>query len=193
MRSTTRRTVFISGSAYEYGRFGDSGRPFIRNLSRALLNSNFKIITGFGLGVGNHVLDATLEVVYSEKRAPIVDHLMVFPFPGPGHTESIKTTYRSDLIGHAEIAIFLFGNKLEDIAVKEADGMEEEFEIARSQQATLIPVGACGYTSEKLWRKMMDNYDNHCADPGKYELYQKLGDNSISNVHLIDTILQIAG
>ena len=27
-----KKTVFISGSAYEYGRFGDAGKFFIRDL-----------------------------------------------------------------------------------------------------------------------------------------------------------------
>lgn len=193
MRSTTRRTVFISGSAYEYGRFGDHGKHFIRSLSKALLQKNFRLITGFGLGVGPHVLDATVEEVYGQKNEQILDHLQVYPFPSLGHPDKIKSCYRKDLIGQADIAIFLFGNKLEDIAIKEADGMLEEFEIARARQATLIPVGASGYASQKLWRNMMDQYDDHGADPNKFELYQRLGDTAISNVVLIDTILQIAG
>jgi hypothetical protein len=40
-----RKNVFISGSAYEYGRFGEeNGRDFIRDLSKTLLKNGFKII-----------------------------------------------------------------------------------------------------------------------------------------------------
>jgi len=34
------------------------------------------------------------------------------------------------MISRAGVVIFVFGNKLEDIEVKEADGMWKEFEIA---------------------------------------------------------------
>src|SRR4051812_32109763 len=107
MLSTKRRTAFISGSAYEYGRFGDSGKYFIRDLSKALLQNDFKIISGFGSGVGSYVVDATLEEVYLEKKQHLNDYLQVFPFPSNGQAEAIKNSYRTDLISRAGVAIFL--------------------------------------------------------------------------------------
>lgn len=194
MLSTKPKSVFISGSAYEYGRFGDSGKHFIRDLSKALLKNGFRIISGFGLGVGNHVVDAAVEEVYLEKGENITEHLQVFPFPTSAPNPEIRNHYRSDLITRAEIAIFIFGNKLEDIAVREADGMLEEFEIARNHGALLIPVGTSGYTAEKLWRQVMDQFDDYFPDREKYELYSRLGPaSSIRTAHLITTILQIAG
>src|SRR6202000_2813530 len=87
------------------------------------------------------------------------DHgsLKVFPFPAMGDLmEAIHLNYRNDIISQAGVAIFLFGNKLEDIAVREADGMKKEFEIARSHKALLIPVGASGYVSQGLWRNILE-------------------------------------
>src|SRR5580704_17542469 len=62
-----KKTVFISGSAYEYGRFGDDGKDFIRCLTTALLRHDYKIITGFGYGVGNYVVEGALQEIYGRQ------------------------------------------------------------------------------------------------------------------------------
>jgi hypothetical protein len=191
-----RKTVFISGSAYEYGRFGDDGKSFIRALSKTLLQNNFKIISGFGAGVGNYVIEGALDEIYLEQHEKITDQLKVFPFPAfPAMgdlMETIHLNYRNDMISQAGVAIFLFGNKLEDIAVREADGMKKEFEIARSHRALLIPVGASGYVSECLWKNVLECYDDYFDNREKFEWYEQLGDPSARPEELINAILQIA-
>jgi len=187
-----RRTVFISGSAYEYGRFGDSGKTFIRNLTKSLLRNNFKIISGFGLGIGSIVIESALDEVYQVKQERIHDHLQVYPFPGSAHPNTIKDCYRNDMIAQADIAIFVFGNKLEDIAIREADGMIQEFQIAHSHGALLIPVGASGYVSERLWADVITRFDEYFDSREKFELYVELGAPYTRHDRLIDLILQIA-
>src|ERR1700749_319447 len=127
MQATRRKTVFISGSAYEYGRFGDDGRTFIRELSKTLLKNGFSIISGFGSGVGNYVLEGALHEIYLSGKQKMTDLLRIFPFPT--HTallEDVQRCSRQDMLSQAGTSIFLFGNKLEDISVCEADGMEKE-------------------------------------------------------------------
>ena len=197
MPSTKRKTVFISGSAYEYGKWGDEGKAFVRDLTRTLVKNDFKVVSGFGAGVGNHLLEGALHEIYLEKRGCLSDHLGVFPFPGRMNggsdlMENIWDTYRNDIIAQAGTAIFLFGNKLEDIAVREADGMVREFEIARSHQALLIPVGASGYIAEKLWKQVVGRYDDYFESREKFELYEQLGDSGSGPACLIDIILRIA-
>jgi len=193
MSFNKRKTVFISGSAYEYGKFGDEGRDFIRALTRTLLQNGFKIISGFGNGVGNHVLEGALDEIYLGQKEKLTDQLRIFPFPlMNGLTDSIHKSYRDDIISQAGTAIFLFGNKLEDIAVRHADGMKKEFDIARSYQALLIPVGASGYISEQLWRDLLAEYDNYFDSREKFGWYERLGDPSARPDQLIDAILQIA-
>src|SRR5258705_3396967 len=187
-----RRTVFISGSAYEYGRFGSSGKPFIRHLTKNLLKTDFKIISGFGLGVGSVVVESAMEEVYLEKKESITHHLRVYPFSSSQHPEGIKTSYRNDMIAQAGIAIFVFGNKLQDISLREADGMVEEFHIAWSNRALLIPVGASGYISEKLWKDVIERFDEYFDTREKFELYQELGAPYTRHDRLIDLIIQIA-
>ena len=55
-------------------------------------------------------------------------------------------------------------------------GSKSEFEIARSQKAVLIPVGASGYVSRKLWKRVVEDYDDHFETREKYELVEQLGD-----------------
>jgi SLOG family protein len=192
MNANKRKSVFISGSAYEYGSFGDEGKSFIRELSKALLQQGFTIISGFGSGVGNYVVEGALEGIYT-KGEKMHNQLRVYPFPalGPLVTE-IQRHYREDIIGQAETAIFLFGNKLEDIEVREADGMRKEFEIARHQKARLIPVGASGYISARLWSEMVQRYDDYFENRAMFGLYERLGDPCAQPDELIDAILQIA-
>jgi hypothetical protein len=193
MQSNRRKNVFISGSAYEYGKFGDKGRDFIRELTRTLLRNDFRIISGFGTGVGNYVVEGALHEIYVNNGQKMTDQLRVFPFPastallGDAHTN-----YRDDIISQAGTAIFLFGNKLEDISVREADGMEKEFEIARSHNALLIPVGASGYMSQRLWKHLLGQYDDYFDNREKFHWYQKLGSPDTQPDELIETILRIA-
>jgi hypothetical protein len=206
MVSDRQKTVFISGSAYEYGKFGDSGRGFIRDLTRALLRNEFRIVSGFGSGVGNHVIEGALFEIYLEKKGHLADHIRVYPFPGGGGSngyngaradglDAVWGDYRSDIISQAGVVIFIFGNKLEDISIREADGMWKEFEIARSHQALLIPVGASGYASEKLWKNVVEHYDDYFEDRKKFSLFERLGrpcNESRDVDELINVILQIA-
>lgn len=195
-----QKTVFISGSAYEYGTFGESGQIFIRDLTKSLLRQNFKVISGFGMGVGNHVIEGALTEIYLEKKERASEHLQVYPFPvlweqaGTVLQEqagTIHQLYRDEMLSSAGIAIFLFGNKLEDICIREADGMWKEFEIARSNQALLIPVGASGYAAGKMWRWLIEQYDSYFNDRKSFPLFERLGNPTLSPDTLIDTILRI--
>ena len=193
MLTDKRKTVFISGSAYEYGHFGDNGRTFIRDLTRTLLKNDFRIISGFGSGVGNYVLEGALDEIYRVRKERMTDQLRVFPFPVFSELmDTIQPNYRDDMISQAGIAIFLFGNKLEDIAIREADGMKKEFDIAKSCQAVLIPVGASGYTSAKLWKELIEGYDEYCKDREKFEWYERLGNPTARPEELIHDVLRIA-
>ncbi|HVU56846.1 MAG TPA: hypothetical protein VHD83_17410 [Puia sp.] len=186
------RTVFISGSAYEYGSFGDLGKPFVKDLTKTLLKNNFRIISGYGLGVGSSVVESALDEVYLRKKESISDHLHVYPFPSSPRPGDIKDCYREDMISQAGVVIFIFGNKLEDISIREADGMMKEFEIARSHKAKLIPVGASGYIAERLWLEVLLHYDEYFDTREKFELYEQLGTPYTRPERLIDLIIQIA-
>jgi hypothetical protein len=192
MHLNNRKTVFISGSAYEYGRFGEIGKPFIKHLSKALLKNNFRIVSGFGLGVGAQVVEGAIDEIHLERKEPIGRHLQCFPFPHESRSPKAWSAYRSDMISRADTAVFLFGNKLQDIFIRDADGVLEEFEMARSNKAVLIPVGVSGYVAEKLWKRVVNEYDDYYPCQDKREMVERLGNPSVAPEDLIDLIVRIA-
>lgn len=198
MHSNRKKTIFISGSAYEYGNLGDEGKDFIRNLTRALLRDNFSIITGFGAGVGNHVVESALQEIYAQPEIQLMDRLRVYPFPAPngwaGQSEldNLFRKYRSEMISRVGAAIFLFGNKLSDIAVREADGMRIELEIARANGILIIPVGVSGYISAEIWKDIVDHFDVYFNDRNLFDDYNRLGNPDTGQEEWIDAILRIA-
>ena len=184
--------MFISGSAYEYGRFGDSGKDLIKGLSKALLKREFKLVSGFGLGVGTHIVEGALEEIYLERKEKITDELKLFPFPLGNHTTQVHHSYRDHMLDEAGAAIFIFGNKLEDISIKEADGVLKEFHIACSKKVLPIPVGASGYAAERLWHRVVEHYDDYFETREKFELFVQLITPPTHIECLIDLILEIA-
>lgn len=77
-----RRTVFISGSAHEYGaRTPAQAESFVRALSQALIRYDNRIVSGFGLGVGSQVITGVLEELYQHQGKRLHDQLVLRPFP----------------------------------------------------------------------------------------------------------------
>ena len=70
---------------------------------------------------------------------------------------SIIKNYREAIFSDAGIAIFLFGNKLVDGNMSLATGMYEEFEIAKSKNCYIIPVGSTGYVAKQIFSEIKDN------------------------------------
>lgn len=62
-------SIFISGSAIEYGDFTPlEAQNFIHLLSKELIKNNFNVVNGFGLGVGSAVINGALDAVYSDPK-----------------------------------------------------------------------------------------------------------------------------
>jgi hypothetical protein len=158
-----RNTVFISGAAHEYGRWSkDDAEKFVYQLSRDINAAAYRVVSGFGLGVGSSVITGVLEEIYMRGGRLDSDQLILRPFPqnqiGARPLPQLWTQYRKDMIAHAGVAIFLFGNKLADGKVVPSTGMREEFEIAKAENLFLIPVGITGYMAEELWKEVDSSF-----------------------------------
>ena len=108
-------------------------------------------------------------------------------FAGP---ELLKR-YRDDLTDYAGVAIFLFGNKLQDGQVVLSDGVAQEFEIAKEKGLALIPVGATGFMAKQLWDKVMANSTAYYPkDTAKFKpMLDILGDAKAEPGALIDAVV----
>lgn len=159
-------TVFVSGSAADYGKWGREGAErFLSALSSELIRRDFRITTGFGLGVGGSIVTGAVQEIYSSPHRSIEEQLVMRPFPIAMTNESERVPtydrYREELLGQSGIAIFVFGNKAENGKVVEADGVKAEFDKAVAKGLIPVPVGASGFVAESLWRTVL-------SDPDKY-------------------------
>jgi Sir2- and TIR-associating SLOG family/SIR2-like domain len=157
------KSVFISGAAQEWGTWPmDRAWGFIRCLSKTLVEKEYRVISGFGHGVGSAVISGALERIYSQKRSKIADQLILRPFPQPSSHEvswpELLRRYRDDLTDYAGACVVLFGNKSQDGQIVLSDGVAQEFELAKEKGLALIPVGATGFMAKELWDRVMGDF-----------------------------------
>lgn len=167
-----KNTIFISGSISGHNENWSEERinRYCYDLSRFLVSKNYKIISGFGVGVGSSVINGALDEIYKTKYRHVDEHLSLFPFPQNDNGEkSLKerwTENRRQMISEAGVCIFLFGNKLVDGQVELATGMMEEFQIAKEKGKIIIPIASTGYVAKQIFDEMkqsgeysyLDNY-----------------------------------
>ncbi|MGP7818306.1 SIR2 family protein [Niallia sp. 01092] len=193
-----RKNIFVSGSASNYGEWGEQKSfEFSTSLSKALIKNNNNIVSGFGLGIGSCIISGALEELYSSQNNKVEERLKCRPFPqitrGQLSRSELWTKYRKEMLSNVGIAVFIFGNKIDNETNKilDANGMIEEFNISTENGAIPIPVGATGFTTKVLWQKVMDDFDNYVGIEGLKPLYTDLGDESKTPNELIETVVKI--
>lgn len=190
-----KKTIFISGAAHNYGNKEERETlTFIHKLTSTLINEKYGVVSGFGLGIGSAVISGALEQIYMRPKVTISDQLILRPFPqattGKMQLHELWRKYREDMISHAGVAIFMFGNKLVEGNVILSNGMREEFEIAKKQGLVILPIGATGFMAEELWNEEMQNFTDQ-TNQEFVSLYKELGDKSKSYEQLSTSIMQI--
>lgn len=160
-RRFRKKTIFISGSAEEYGAWNrNEAQSFIHSLSKNIVSAGFRIINGFGWGVGSAVINGALEAVYERPDRYSEDQLIMRPFPqfetGEKKLPALWEEYRQRMISLAGIAVFIFGNKDDGKGkIISANGVKREFEIAISQGLIPIPIAATGYMTKEIFDEIM--------------------------------------
>lgn len=193
-----RQSVFISGSAEEYGRWNrENANNFVYRLSYELAKK-YKIVTGFGLGIGSSVINGVLEHLYKTDYRHLDDALILRPFPQnpPPNSDlgELWQKYRQEILSNAGIAIFMFGNKVVDGKIVQADGVRKEFDIAISKGVKVIPIGATGYMAREIWEEVNQSYDDYF--PANNELKKAislLGEPTISEDDIINNVVKAVG
>ena len=161
---------------------------FLYNLARKLISKGFSLVSGFGLGVGSSIITGALEEIYTKGKFEDRDKLILRPFPqdvkGKIPEEDLWKKYREDMCDYAGVAIFVFGNKIQDDKIINSSGMMQEFEIAHSKGLFVIPVGTTGYVAHEIFNIIFDNPEKYGynKDPRK-RLLSKL-DNSNLNTSI---------
>jgi hypothetical protein len=157
----------------------DNARTLMSELAGALIHEGFGIVTGFGVGVGPFVVNGALVQLEKENTRIVDDRLVMRPFP-LGITDGAErrrrwTGYRKDMLAQAGIAVFLFGNKRDASgAIVNAQGMEEEFELAVSQGLSVVPLGCTGAAASGLHQRVMDDFVKYYPSRGYKGLFEEL-------------------
>jgi hypothetical protein len=193
-----RRTVFISGSAVDYGSWGRKAtEEFLSNFARALIEKNLRITSGFGLGIGSAVVTGAVQQIYSTRQRSVDEQLVLRPFPiGIKDAKERQETfarYREELVAQAGIAVFIMGNKDEDGKVINADGMRAEFELAKRKGLYVIPVGSSGSMASELWNEVMEQMKAYFPNHVKTirPLLEAIGNTGKNPNRLLDPLLKL--
>lgn len=181
------RNIFISGSITEYSTHSpwtkDEVELFSFSLAQKLVQDDYRIISGFGLGIGSSIINGALEEIMQSKFKHVDEHLCLRPFPqvitGQMSREELWHQYRKNMIQQAGIAIFMFGNKASNTGTIIADGVLKEFKIAKESNKVIIPIGSTGWAASQILddiKKNINDYPylvdyiaelNTCVEPEK--------------------------
>jgi hypothetical protein len=187
-----RRTIYISGAATEYKPWdANACKSFVSELSSKLISSGYKLVTGYGLGVGSLIIAGALKEIYKDENAIVDDQIVMRPFPIGADKDNIDTDrYRRDMIRNTGITVFLFGNKEKNGEVTLSEGMDQELKWSSEQQNLLIPVGATGYKAEQYYNELLESYPSE--EYRKYDSdFKIIGDTNKSPQEIIEAILRI--
>ncbi len=193
-----RKTIFISGAAHDYGKWSSNeGQQFVHSLSKLLIQNNYKIVSGFGLGIGSAVISGALEEIYSNTKMYSKESLVLRPFPqsvfGKSDIQKTWNLYRRDMLTYAGISIFLFGNKVDKSGnIVNSDGMNREYEIAKEYNHLVIPIGATGYIAREIWELEIPVLrETYKGLPNAVELLEKIGSEATDLNELAGYIVKL--
>jgi len=160
-----KKNIFISGSADSYGDWKTTEAvELINKLTEKLILNNCKIISGFGLGIGSFVINRAIQTINKFKYRHYDEYLELNPFPfqlSDDDKLKFNKNYRSRILSHCGIAIFIFGNKKKNNDIIIADGVIEEFKISKENGLFLIPIGSTGFASSQLSDEIKNNLNDY--------------------------------
>lgn len=148
-----RKTIFISGSAENYGPLDDrEGKHFVYKLSYELAKNGYKIVNGYGLGIGTFVINGVADYCYKNNKR-INEILTLMPFPmEPSFENSLTDLFdknRKQMLQKCGIALYLFGNKkYESIA----NGVISEYKLSKTLGIVSLPIQFTGGAANKIYK-----------------------------------------
>ncbi|WP_118778769.1 SIR2 family protein [Neisseria lactamica] len=148
-----QKTIFISGAAADYAPYNQADvENFVSELTKEILKLGYRVVTGYGLGIGSAVISGALDYLLREKKVRVSEeNLILRPFPQDEQGKQQWTAYREDMIAYAGISLFIFGNKKDGKgSIVLSNGMREEFDISKRNGNILIPVATTGSIAKEL-------------------------------------------
>jgi hypothetical protein len=198
-RDVYRRSLFVAGSAHDYEPLGRTRvEELSHTIGREIIRRGYNLVSGFGLGIGGSAVLGALEELYAKQSAISANHRTVIrPFPQdvPRSTNlgELWRKYREDMIGKSGFVIFLSGNKCDEASGQTviADGVIDEWQIARRSGKYPLPVGATGHAAQQIWHEVNNSLDTFFPTGGVRGHFKTLGDENSSNEEIIEAIFAI--
>jgi hypothetical protein len=188
------RDVMVSGSTSSFDPFGQPRlEKFLRELGTELVKRGFRLISGYGLGVGSAVAYGALSEIHSNLGSP--DRAMLMPFPQslPLGTDkaAFYTSHREQLVRASGTVIFIAGNREALTGTENSPGVLEEFALATRFGRTPIPVGATGWMAAQIHGEVTADPRRYYGDADVLAELNVLNDVSAGNQALLDAIFSI--
>lgn len=189
-----KQSVFVSGSAEVYEPYNkDDALGFVHKLSEILIKSDFRIVNGFGYGIGSSVINGALETIYSNPEKFSETQITIKPFPqfksGQRELDDLWQEYRHNMISKCGIAIFIFGNKN---GGEIADGVLKEFKIANEKGLICIPIASTEYASREIYNEILKDPKKYYTNPDEILPYlETLSDYEKTIDHHIETLKKL--
>jgi hypothetical protein len=190
-----RKTIFISGAATNYSPFSELDfKEFISKLSADLIRNGFRIVNGYGLGLGNEVIAGALQEL-KDLHKPVDGNLIIRPFPqGLTDPSDMWSVYREEMISLTGVGLFFMGNKIDKATGIQINspGVRSEYEISKNHNNFLVPVGMTGYMAEELYTEQMVEIKSGGTTYEAYkDIFNQLGNKSKSLDEIRDLIVQL--
>jgi hypothetical protein len=190
-RRSHLRDIFISGSVADYEPLGKTQfNELCRVLGSVLIEKDFNVISGFGVGVGDMVVFGAMQSLGRNDD----DRLQLWPFPQQvpdGEWPAFSRRYREMMISNAGVCVVLAGNKLVTGSVVPADGVRQEVEIARAKGRVIIPIGATGHVARELWEECRARPQEWYGRADVASKLDVLGDSSAPVGSLVQAVIDI--
>ncbi len=182
-----RRDVFVSGSSLTI--FSHSGKIVLKHSRRRVCGTELirrdygSFVSGFGLGIGSAVLvvrtgsAARRRIAPAKKGEPYF--VLFLKQRRPSTRRSIaRTCFRN---AGARSSFQGTNARYPEGRFQDADGVLEEFKIAKTLKKYPIPVGASGHAAGTIWNEVMANIRKFYPTPLKVETHLKtLGDRQVA-------------
>lgn len=189
-RMLSRNNILVSGSWPDTGtEVAEAQKVFelANRMGAEIVEAGLKLVTGFGLLVGSASVSGALEVLHRNSLSDLDSKLLLRPFPQalPENVDraEFNRRYRQDLIESSGVAVFIGGIKRENGKLVEAQGVFDEYEIARQRGCFLIPVAAFGGASLRILEDIKKNPPPSHQVPA-LEVLHKLADLNLAPADL---------
>jgi Sir2- and TIR-associating SLOG family len=125
-------------------------------LGSEIIKRGYNLVSGFGLGIAGACIIGAHGQARCERSGRVGQRLRLHPFPqefkSDAELKQSYTDFRKELINESGATIFIAGNKFDQKTqtIVVADGVLEEFELAKAQSHILIPVPGTGWVCPNL-------------------------------------------